>query len=308
MNCIVENVIIIGSGCAGLSAAIYTAREGFNPILISGYAAGGQLVLTTVVENYPGFEDGVQGPELIEKMKKQAERFGTRIINDDVTDADFSSRPFRIKVGSKTYEAQTVIIATGASSKMLGLESENKYMGRGVSSCGTCDGPFFKGKDVIVVGGGDTAMEDSIFLTKFATSVTIVHRKDSFRASKIMQEHVFSNKKIKVMWDCVVEEITGDENKVTGARIMNLKTKTPSQLNVQGVFIAIGHVPNTGFLKGKLKLDDQGFIVTKEEVLTDTEGLFVAGDVADRLYKQAVTAAASGVKAALQVRKYLTEQ
>jgi thioredoxin reductase (NADPH) len=302
-----ENLIIIGSGPAGLTAAIYTAREGFVPLLITGTNIGGQLLLTTLVENYPGFPDGVLGPELMQQMQKQAERFGTRFVNDDVTDVDFSSKPFKIRTGEKEYEAECVIIATGASAKRLGLESETRLFGRGVSTCGTCDGPFFKGKDVIVIGGGDTAMEDSLFLTKFANSVTIIHRREEFRASKIMQERVLSNPKIKVIWNSGVEEILGKE-RVEGARIKNLVTGEVSEIKADGFFLAIGYNPNTSFLKGKLKLDDQGYIITKEEVKTDIEGLFVAGDVSDRIYRQAITAAASGTKAALEAREYLQKQ
>ncbi len=299
-----EKVIIIGSGPAGLSAALYTAREEFSPLVISGTVAGGQLELTTLVENFPGFTDGVMGPELVEKMRRQAERFGTRFVQEDVTEVDFSSKPYKIKAGESAYEAETVIIATGANAKTLGIESEKKFVGKGVSTCGTCDGPFFKNKDVIVIGGGDTAMEDSDFLTKFANSVTIVHRKDSFRASKAMQERVLSNKKIKVRWNTVVEEILGEE-KVAEVRLRNLVTDEAALMKIDGVFIAIGYSPNTSIFKGKLKLDEQGYIVTRDEVLTDIEAVFVAGDVADRFYRQAITASGSGVKCALRVREYL---
>ena len=300
----VENVIIIGSGPAGLSAAIYTSREGFNPLLIAGSIAGGQLLLTTVVENMPGFPDGVQGPELVELMRKQAEKFGTRFVNEDVTDVDFNSKPFKVRTASKEYEALTVIVATGASPKTLGIPSESKFFGHGVSTCGTCDGPFFKNKDVIVAGGGDTAMEDSLFLTRFCKSVTIIHRRDRFRASKIMQDKVMSSPKIKVIWNSEITEIIGNAS-VAGVKIKDIPTGKVADMPIGGVFIAIGHSPSTGFLNGKLKLDDLGYVVTHNEVLTDIEGVYVAGDNVDRYYRQAGTASSSGIKAALHVREYL---
>ncbi len=302
-----EDVVIIGSGPAGLTAALYTSREGFGPIVIEGTTAGGQLLLTNIVENFPGFPDGIYGGELISMIRKQAERFGTRFVSGDVTGVDFSSRPFRIMVGDDTYAAKSVIIATGASAKWLEIETERKFIGKGVSSCATCDGPFFKGKTVVVVGGGDTAMEDSVFLTKFAKSVTIVHRRDQFRASKIMQERMESNGHIKVIWDSVVEEIIGKE-KVSGVVINNLKTGKKTTLEADGIFVAIGDIPNTSFLKGKIKLDEKGYIAAKEEVVTEIDGVFAAGDVVDHIYKQAVTAAGSGAKAALRVRDYLNRQ
>lgn len=301
----VEKVVIIGSGPAGLSAAIYTSREGFEPLVIAGSKGGGQLELTTVVENFPGFPDGVMGPELVQLMKKQAERFGTRFVYEELTEIDFSKRPFSIQAGEKRFEAESIIIATGANAKTLGIGSENKFIGKGVSTCGTCDGPFFRNKNVIVVGGGDTAMEDSDFIAKFANSVTIVHRKDKFRASKIMQDKVFANKKIKVIWNTTVEEILGNE-RVTGVKLKNLVTNQVSEMQIDGVFMAIGYSPNTEVFKGKLKLDEQGYLVTKEEVLTEIEGVYVAGDVADRFYRQAITASGSGVKCALHVREYLS--
>ena len=301
-----ENVVIIGSGCAGLAAAIYTAREEFMPLVISGFSKGGQLMLATRVENYPGFPEGIQGPDLVAGMRKQAESFGARFVDEDIEDLDLSSRPFKVKTASKGYEALSVIIATGASARLLGIPSEGLYIGKGVSTCATCDGPFFKDKDVIVVGGGDTAMMDSYFLTRFVKSVTIVHRRNAFRASKILQERVLKNGKIKVLWNSTVEEVIGDRSRVTGARIKNVETKEITTIPIGGIFIAIGEDPSTGFLKGKLKLDEQGYVITRDEVLTDIDGVFVAGDVADRTYRQAVTAASSGVKAALQVRGYLT--
>ena len=301
-----EDLIIIGSGPAGLTAAIYTAREDFKPLVITGLSSGGQLLLTTKVENYPAFPDGIDGPELVESMRKQAEKFGARFANEDVVDIDFSSKPIKIKTSSGEYEANAVIIATGASAKWLGIPSEQKYIGKGISSCATCDAPFFKGKNVIVVGGGDTAMEDSLFLTKFVESVTIVHRRGEFRASKIMQGRVLSNPKIKVIWDSEVAEVLGN-GKVTGVKIKNVKSGEVTEMNVDGVFVAIGYAPNTKFLQGKLKLDEQGYIITKDEVLTDIEGVFVAGDVSDRKYRQAITAAGSGSKAALEARAYIQE-
>lgn len=298
----VENVIIIGSGCAGLSAAVYTSREGFDPLVISGVPAGGQLELTTDVENYPGFTK-ISGPELIENMMNQAKSFGTRFVNENVSDIDFSSKPFKVTAGDQVYETKTIIVATGATAKMLGISSEQKFVGKGLSTCATCDGAFFRGKDVIVVGGGDTAMEDSFFLTRFAKNVTIVHRKDSFRASKIMQDKVLKSEKIKVIWNSTVEEIVG-EGHVTGVKIKDTSGNA-SELKTDGLFLAIGHIPTTAFLKGKLKTDEQGYLITKEEVLSDIEGVYIAGDVADRFYRQAATAVGSGVKAALRVREYL---
>jgi len=299
-----EDVIIIGSGPAGLSAALYTAREGYNPLVITGFPAGGQLLLTNTVENYPAFPDGVQGSDLVELMRKQAERFGTRFIIDEVVDVNFSSKPLKIKTASEEYQANCVIIASGASSNWLGLPSEQKLIGKGVSSCATCDAPFFKNKDVIVVGGGDTAMEDSLFLTKFVKSITIVHRRDQFRASKIMKDRVLSNPKIKVMWNSALEEVLG-ETSVVGAKIKNLQTTEITTLEVQGVFIAVGYTPNTKFLVNKLKLDEKGYIITKDEVKTEIKGVYAAGDVADRVYRQAATAAGSGIKAAIEARTYL---
>lgn len=301
-----EKVIIIGSGPAGLSAAIYTAREGFEPLVLAGSAGGGQLELTTMVENFPGFPEGVMGPELVSAMHKQAERFGARFVNEDVSDVDFSARPLAVVAGGRRYEAESVVIATGANAKTLGIPSEAKFVGKGVSTCATCDGAFFRNKNVIVVGGGDTAMEDSTFLTRFASSVTIVHRRDAFRASKVMQERVLSNSKIKVMWNTTVEEILGRE-KVTGVKLKNLVTNEVSEMPIDGVFMAIGYAPNTAPFKGKLELDEKGYISVKEEVLTEVEGVFVAGDVADSFYRQAATASASGVKCALHVREYLSD-
>ena len=300
----VEDVIIIGGGPAGYTAAIYTAREDFKPLVISGIQSGGQLMLTNTVENYPGFPEGVLGPDLMALFRQQAERFGARLMDENVTEIDLSKKPFRIVADSKEYYANCVILATGASAKWLNLESEQKFIGRGVSSCATCDAPFFKKKDVVVVGGGDTAMEDSLFLTKFVNTVTIVHRRNELRASRIMQERVKSNPKIKLVLNSTIEEVIG-EQKVTGVKIKDIVTNQTTTMKTDGVFVAIGYTPNTSFLKGKLKLDEQGYIIVKEEVKTDIDGVFVAGDVADHVYRQAVTAAASGTKAALEVRNYL---
>lgn len=300
----VENVIIIGSGPAGLSAALYTAREGFNPLLIKGVSSGGQLLLTTDIENYPGYSK-IAGPELIRLMEEQATSFGTRYVEGDITKVELTSKPIKVYVNDTVYETLTLIISTGASSKWIGLPSEKNFTGRGVSSCATCDGAFFKNKDVIVVGGGDTAMEDSLFLTRFASSVTVVHRRDSLRASKIMQQRAFANPKIKFLWETAVEEITGDK-KVTGVKLKSLKTNQISEMKIDGVFVAIGHQPNTSLFTGQLDLDKDGYIATKEDVLTNIEGVYAAGDVADRFYKQAVTAASAGVKAALRVREHIS--
>ena len=277
----VEDLIIIGSGPAGYTAAVYAAREDFRPLVIGGVPSGGQLMLTSLVENYPGFPEGIMGPELMERFKKHAERFGTRFIDDNVTKVDFSKKPLSVGVGDREYLARCVIISTGASAKWLGIPSEQRMIGKGVSSCATCDAPFFKNKDVIVVGGGDTAMEDSLFLTKFVNSITLVHRRGEFRASKIMQEKVRANPKIKIMFNTAVEEILGSE-RVTGARLKDVATGKATDMKAEGVFVAIGHSPNTEFLRGVLKLDEMGYIVTKDEVKTDIEGVFVAGDVAER--------------------------
>ncbi len=302
----VEDLVIIGSGPAGYTAAIYAARDDLKPLIISGITAGGQLMLTNAVENYPGFIDGIMGPELMEIFKNQAEKFGARFVNDNVTGVELDVKPFRISTGDATYLANCIIISTGASAKWLGIESEGKLIGHGISSCATCDAAFFRKKDVVVVGGGDTAMEDSLFLTKFANSVTIIHRKDQFRASKIMQERVRSNPKIKIIFNSVVDEILGTE-KVTGVKLRNTVSGETATMPIDGVFVAIGYTPNTSFLAGKLKLDEMGYIITKDEVKTEIEGVFVAGDVADKVYRQAVTAAGSGAKAALEARKYLQE-
>jgi len=300
------DVIIIGSGSAGYTAAIYACRAGRKTLVLAGSIPGGQLMITSEVENYPGFPEGVLGPELMEKFRRQAERFGPEIVYDDVSFVDFSSRPFKIAAGGKTYEGKSVIIATGANAKWLGLPSETKFRGRGVSSCATCDGFFFKGKDVVTVGGGDTAMEEANFLANITNSVTVVHRRDMLRASKIMQERATANPKIRFIWDSTVKEITGDD-KVTGVQLHNLKSGKDSHVNAEGVFVAIGYEPNTGFLEGKVELDSQGYVVTRKETETSVPGVFAAGDVRDHKYRQAITAAADGCKAAIDADRFLAE-
>lgn len=300
----VEDVIIIGSGPSGLTAALYTAREGFNPLIIAGIDEGGQLVLTTTIENYPAFPEGIEGPELINRMRKQAENHGARFEHSYVTDIDLSSKPFKVITNSNTHETKTLIICSGASVKWLGIKSEAEFRGRGVSSCATCDGPLFRNKKVVVVGGGDTAMEDSLFLTKFVTSVTIIHRRDEFRSSKIMQERVMSNPKINVIWDSVVDEIKGD-NIVKSVVIRDVKKNETSEIETEGVFVAIGHKPNTDFIKDKLDKDKKGYLIVSNVVETKVDGVYVGGDVSDPLYRQAITAAGTGAKCALKVRAFL---
>jgi thioredoxin reductase (NADPH) len=301
-----HDVIIIGSGSAGYTAAIYACRAGRKTLILAGSIPGGQLMITSDVENFPGFPEGVLGPELMEKLRRQAEKFGPEIIYDDVSFVDFSSRPFKVVAGGKSYDGKSVIIATGANAKWLGLPSETKFRGRGVSSCATCDGFFFKGKDVVTVGGGDTAMEEATFLANITKSVTVVHRRDMLRASKIMQERATANPKIHFVWDSAVKEITG-EDKVTGVQLHNLKSGKDSHVNAEGVFIAIGYEPNTGFLKGKVDLDPQGYVVTRKDTETSVPGVFAAGDVRDHKYRQAVTAAADGCKAAIDADRFLAE-
>ncbi len=303
-----EKVLIVGSGPAGLTAAIYAARADLEPLMIEGVERGGQLMITTDVENYPGFADGIMGPDLMEQMRKQAERFGTRIISSDVTDVDFSKRPFTVSVGPDTYTTDSVIISTGASARWLGIEGEGRLRGFGVSACATCDGFFFKEKELIVVGGGDTAMEEALFLTKFASKVTVVHRRDEFRASPIMVDRVLDHPKIDVLWDSVVDEIVGD-TLVTGAKIRNVKTDEITDFAADGVFVAIGHIPNTKFFNGSVDLDEVGYILTEPgTTVTSVEGVFAAGDVTDKIYRQAVTAAGMGCQAALDAQRWLHEQ
>lgn len=300
------DVIIIGSGPAGLTASIYTTRANLNTLLIAGTVWGGQLQLTTAVENYPGFPDGIQGPDLMTAMRKQAEKFKPTIIDDNLKSADFSSRPFKVTVGDKTYEGKSVIIATGADSKKLEVAGENEFSGRGVSYCAVCDGAFFKDKDVIVVGGGDTAMEDSIFLTHFAKSVTIVHRRDDFKASKIMLDRAKNNPKIKFILNTEAKEVLGDQ-KVTGVKLFNNQTKKESELQIDGFFLAVGHIPNSSVFTG-IDTNEDGYIKVHDHYKTNVEGVFVAGDVHDRHYKQAVTAAGFGCAAALEAERWLSSQ
>lgn len=299
------DVIIIGSGPAGLTAAIYTTRADLKTLVIAGKQWGGQLMLTTLVENYPGFPDGIQGPDLMVNMRKQAERFGAQFLDEDFVSADFSSKPFKITASDKTFEGKSVIIATGADTKWLQVPGEKEKIGRGVSSCAPCDAVFFRGKNVIVVGGGDSAMEEALVLTKFATNVTLIHRRDSFRASEIMQKRVKNNSKIKIIYNSEVVEILGEQN-VTGVKIKNNQTNEISQMPVDGVFVAIGHIPNTGKFKD-IELDQNGFVKVHNHFLTNKEGVFVAGDVHDSHYKQAVTAAGYGCSAALEAEKWLRD-
>lgn len=305
----VRKVAVIGSGPAGYTAAIYTARARLAPIVFAGPEPGGQLTLTTMVENYPGFSEGVMGPELMEEMRKQAERFGADVVWRTVTKVDFSNRPFTLEADGETHRAEAVIIASGASAKLLGLESERRLMGRGVSTCATCDGAFFKDQNVIVVGGGDTAMEDAVFLTKFAKKVSIVHRRDQLRASKIMQERAMKNPKIDFIWNTVVEDIrdTG-AGRVTAVVLKNVKSGEILEMPIDGVFVAIGHKPNTEIFRGQIDMDDVGYIKTKDRTMTNIEGVFAAGDVVDFVYRQAITAAGDGCRAAMDAEKWLESQ
>lgn len=301
----VENVIIIGSGPAGLTAAIYAARANLRPLMIEGYQAGGQLMITSEVENFPGFEHGITGPELMDQMRKQAIRFETRMITKDVTKVDMKSRPIKVWVGEEMYQTHALIISTGATAKWLGIPSEKKLMGKGVSACATCDGAFFKNQDVVVIGGGDSAMEEANFLTRFARQIYLVHRRDSFRASKIMQDRVLNNPKIKVIWNSVIEEIVGEKG-VEGVRIKNIHTGVEDTLKATGFFVAIGHEPNTLLFREQIKCDDTGYIVTHPGTTrTSIEGVFACGDVQDKVWRQAITAAGTGCMAALESERWL---
>jgi thioredoxin reductase (NADPH) len=314
-----SKVIIIGSGPAGLTAALYSARANLQPLVIEGFEAGGQLMLTSEVENYPGFTDGILGPDLMDIFRKQAERFGVIFITDDVTEVDFSRRPFIINVGADSYTADAVILATGATPKMLELPNEKRLLGRGVSTCATCDGAFFKEKELVVVGGGDSAMEEALFLTRFASDVKVVHRRDHLRASKIMQDRAFANDKIDFVWDSVVTDVLGDDS-VGGVAVSNLKTGQESEIPASGLFIAIGHTPNTKLFEGKLEMDEQGYLLVGDHLTNDydpgspfstrtsVEGVFAGGDLVDQVYRQAVTAAGMGCMAAIDAERWLEIQ
>ncbi|PYV18179.1 MAG: thioredoxin-disulfide reductase [Acidobacteria bacterium] len=304
-----RNAVIIGSGCAGLTAAIYTARANLSPLVIRGVEAGGQLSLTTLVENFPGFPKGVQGPELIELMKKQAEVFGAEFMEGDVTRVNLSRRPFTLEIGEQRLETRALIIASGASAKLLGLESERKLIGHGVSTCATCDGYFFRGKDVAVVGGGDTAAEEALFLTRFANQVTLIHRRDQFRASKIMQDRLSRNEKIKPLWNSVVVDILDPgKGEVTAVKVQDTKNGAVSLKPLHGVFIGIGHSPNTALFRGQLEMNEVGYIQTHEGAKTSVPGVFAAGDVQDHIYRQAITASGSGCMAAMDAEKFLERE
>lgn len=303
----VRDIIIIGSGPAGLTAAVYTARANLTPIVFEGIAAGGQLMLTTDVENYPGFPDGIMGPDLMKTFRDQALRFGAELVTTDVERVDFTTRPFTVWADGQEHRSRAVIISTGATARMLGLDSEQKLLGHGVSTCATCDGFFFRGVDIAVVGGGDSALEEALFLTRFANSVTVIHRRDQLRASKIMQDRAIANPKISFLWNTAVTDVFGDK-KVTGLALSNLSTYESSTLDVGGLFVAIGHVPNTALFKDQIELDAAGYIVTREgSTRTSVEGVFASGDVQDHVYRQAVTAAGSGCMAAIDAERFLAE-
>ncbi|MBI3272007.1 MAG: thioredoxin-disulfide reductase [Planctomycetes bacterium] len=302
-----ENVIIIGSGPSGLTAALYNSRANLSPLVVSGNGAGGQLMTTTDVENYPGFPEGIKGPKLMAGMRQQAARFGTRFVDDDdVTATDFSKRPFKLTLESgKVLESRAVIVATGAAPKLMDIPSEKAYWQKGVATCAVCDGHFYKGKDVAIVGGGDSAIEEALYMAKLCPSVALIHRRDKLRASKIMQEHVLSNPKVQVVWDSAVDEVVGDGTHVSGVRLKNLKTGGLSERKLSAVFVAIGHIPTTSFVRGQIELDEQGYIVVKEGTRTSVSGVFAAGDCVDHVYRQAVTAAGMGCMAALDAERWL---
>jgi thioredoxin reductase (NADPH) len=307
-NSNIEKVIIIGSGPAGFTAAIYSSRAMLKPLMFEGDQPGGQLMTTTDVENYPGFAEGVMGPEMMQVFRKQAERFGTRLMTQMVEKVDFSKKPFKVWSNGKEYQAHSIIIATGATAKLLGLPSEQKFFGKGVSACATCDGAFFKNVEVAIVGGGDTAMEEAMFLTRYATKVHVIHRRDHFRASKIMADRVLNHEKINVIWDSEVEEVLGDRI-VRSLKVKNLKTGATSDLKVEGLFIAIGHKPNTDIFKGQLDMNETGYLLTKPgTTYTHIDGVFACGDVQDPVYRQAVTAAGTGCMAAIDAERWLEKK
>lgn len=301
-----RNVIIIGSGCAGLTAAIYAGRANLSPLVLDGYEPGGQLSITTLVENFPGFPEGIQGPELIENMRKQAQHFGTEFKSGAITSVDLSKRPFKLTAGTETYECAALIVASGASARLLGVDSERKLIGHGVSTCATCDGYFFRGKEIVVVGGGDTAMEEATFLSRFASKITLMHRRNEFRASKIMLDRARANPKIEIMTPVTVEEVLDvSKGGVEGVRVRNTDTNVTTVVPAEGLFVAIGHDPNTKPFVGQLTMDANGYLVTHDGPRTNVEGVFAAGDVQDHVYRQAITAAGSGCMAAIEAERYL---
>jgi thioredoxin reductase (NADPH) len=303
-----RDVVILGSGCAGLTSAIYTARANLKPLVVDGREAGGQLTLTTEVENFPGFPEGVQGPDLIQNMRKQAEKFGAEYTSGDLSKVDLSKSPFHLWIeGGKQLRTRTLIVATGASARMLGLHGEKQMIGHGVSTCATCDGFFFRGKEIAVVGGGDSALEEAIFLTRFASKVTVIHRRDELRASKILQERAFDNQKIEFLWNSVVTGYVEKDGKLAAVRVKHVRTEEENELPVEGCFLAIGHIPNTKVFQGQLDLDEQGYIQVHNATRTSVSGVFAAGDVHDTRYRQAITASAAGCKAALDAEKWLEE-
>lgn len=314
-----HSVVIIGSGPSGLTAALYTARANLSPLVIEGFEAGGQLMLTTEVENYPGFVDGIMGPELMGTFRKQAMRFGAEFVSEDVTSVDFSSRPFKALVGDTVYTADTIIVSTGATAKTLGLDNERRLMGRGVSTCATCDGAFFRNQELIVTGGGDSAVEEANFLTRFASKVKLVHRRDELRASKIMQDRALANPKIEMIWNTQITDVLGDQ-KVSGVTVVDTKDGTKREIDAGGLFVAIGHVPNTSLFTEVLELDEAGYLVTGDNLISDPlpgspyatrtsiEGVFGAGDVVDHTYRQAITASGMGCQAAIDAERWLESQ
>jgi thioredoxin reductase (NADPH) len=304
----IHNVAIIGSGPAGLTAAIYTARALLKPVVFLGREDGGQLMITSEVENIPGFPDGVQGPQYIQLLKQQSEKFGTQLLSEHVVDIDFSNRPFLLKTDDHTYQAKSIIIATGATARMLGIPSEKALMGMGVSACATCDGFFFKDKEIMVVGGGDSAMEEATFLTRFAKKVTVIHRREEFRASKIMVKRAQDNPKIDFLLNKVVIEVLGvEDKKIKGVKLQDTKTNETSEVSTEGLFIAIGHTPNTEIFKNKIDMDSKGYIIHREHTATNIEGVFAAGDIVDSRYRQAITAAGSGCQAAIDAERFLEQ-